>query len=276
VDAGWGTTCGVSYPDRAVYCWGGNSEGQLGDGTRDDRLTPTRVLGNLTARQVSAGALYTCAVTTDDKAYCWGDDQFGKLGDDDRAEGRTAPVPVAGGLAFKQLAAGTSHTCAVTTAGVAYCWGYGGLGQLGNGKFLNRYTPRAVKTTVHFRRVAPGSGFTCGETPTGKVYCWGDNAYGQVGDGTTTRRLTPVPLAGGLTFAQVGAGGWNACGRTSDGTGYCWGLNDEGQLGDGTAQNRSRPTRIAAPVSPLRAESATEGPVVLRAGGDTLPGSRER
>ena len=147
---------------------------------------------------------------------------------------------------------------------------------MGNGKLLNRFTPRAVKTTVRFRRLAPASGFTCGETPTSQVYCWGDNRFGQVGDGTTIQRLTPVPLAGGLKFAQVGAGGWNACGRTSDGTGYCWGLNDQGQLGDGTTHNRSRPTRIAAPVSPsLRAGSATEVPVVLRAGGDTLVATRE-
>lgn len=275
VNAGQEVTCGVSYPDRAAYCWGLNDAGQLGDGTLTERHTPTRVLGNLTLRHVSAGAGYACAVTTGDRAYCWGSDLFGQLGDNDVSQRHTRPVAVAGGLAFSQLEAGSSHTCAVTTAGVAYCWGYGGLGQLGNGKLLNRFTPRAVKTTVHFRRVAPGSGFTCAETPTSQVYCWGDNEFGQVGDGTTGQRLTPVPVAGGLRFAQVGAGGWNACGRTGDGTGYCWGENLSGTLGDGTTQDRHTPTRIAAPLPPsLRTAATPDRPALPVPLGDTLARSR--
>jgi alpha-tubulin suppressor-like RCC1 family protein len=164
VNAGDEFTCGVSYPDRAGYCWGRNGVGQLGDGTLIERHTPRRVLGNLTFGHVSAGANYACAVTTGDRAYCWGSDQFGQLGDNDGAQPHSRPVAVAGGLTFSGLEAGSAHTCAVTTAGVAYCWGFGGLGQLGNGKLINRFTPRAVKTTVPFRRVAPGSGFTCAET----------------------------------------------------------------------------------------------------------------
>jgi len=269
VDAGGEHTCGVTYPDRAVYCWGENSFGELGDGTLTDRHKPRLVLGNLTWRHVSAGAFHTCGVTTGNQAYCWGSDQFGQLGNDAASARRTRPVVVAGGLAFRQLEAGTSHTCAVTTADVAYCWGYGGLGQLGNGKILNRFTPRAVRTSIHFRRVDPASGFTCAETLASQVYCWGSNEFGQLGDGTKTQRLTPVPVSGGLRFAQVGAGGWNACGKTADGTGYCWGRNDDGQLGDGTKVERHTPTLIVGPVAPaLRALAGSRvTPLPL---GDTL------
>jgi alpha-tubulin suppressor-like RCC1 family protein len=249
VDAGGGHTCGVSYPDRRGYCWGQNFAGQLGDGTQTDRHAPKLVAGGLVFRHVSAGADFTCAVTTSDRAWCWGTDTYGQLGDGPTAARHNRPVAVAGGFAFRQLEAGTAHTCAVTTAAVAYCWGYGRLGQLGDGKTILRFTPRAVNTSVRFRRVAPGSGFTCAETPTSQVYCWGLNEFGQVGDGTTIQRLTPVPVIGGLRFGQVGAGGWNACGKTPDGVGYCWGRNDVGQLGDGTTVERHAPTRIAAPAT---------------------------
>ncbi|MGN6391520.1 MAG: RCC1 domain-containing protein [Gemmatimonadales bacterium] len=249
VDVGFQHRCGVSYPDRLGYCWGENSSGQLGDGTLIGREHPTLVGGGLRFQAISAGSDFTCGLATDGRAYCWGADNFGQLGDGSTVTPRKRPSPVAGGLEFRQLDVGSVHTCAVTVDYQAYCWGYGRSGQLGDGKTLLRFTPRAVMTKVRFRRVAAGSGFSCAETPTSQTYCWGDNEFGQVGDGTTIRRLTPVPVAGGLRFAQVGAGGWNACGKTSAGVGYCWGENDGGELGDGTTTDRYVPTLIAAPVS---------------------------
>jgi hypothetical protein len=103
----------------------------------------------LSFRQISNGGGYheahTCGVTTSNVAYCWGSNGTGQLGVGNRtgleqcnAAGvivpcSSRPVPVAGALAFRAVAAGRFHTCGVTTDKVAYCWGGNFLGQLGIG-----------------------------------------------------------------------------------------------------------------------------------------------
>ena len=79
--AGAGLSCSVSTAG-AVNCWGNNSEGQLGDGTRDSRSTPTAVTGlSGGVESVSPGSVHTCAITTAGALLCWGINKKGELGD---------------------------------------------------------------------------------------------------------------------------------------------------------------------------------------------------
>ncbi|MGH7511340.1 MAG: RCC1 domain-containing protein, partial [Gemmatimonadales bacterium] len=133
-DAGWEHTCAVTTSSRA-FCWGDNHYYQLGDGTTATRRWwPRAVAGGLSFRRVTAGWKHTCGETPTNRAYCWGWNAFGQLGDGTDTP-RQRPVAVSGGLSFGQLtAAGSgSHTCGKTTAGLAYCWGYGEFGQVGDG-----------------------------------------------------------------------------------------------------------------------------------------------
>jgi alpha-tubulin suppressor-like RCC1 family protein len=66
--------------DSIAYCWGRNSNGQLGDGSGDERHTPTAVVGGLRFAQVGLGVSHGCGLTTDDVVYCWGDNTWGQLG----------------------------------------------------------------------------------------------------------------------------------------------------------------------------------------------------
>jgi alpha-tubulin suppressor-like RCC1 family protein len=243
--------CGVTTGHEA-YCWGDNSRGQLGDGTRTSRPTPVRVAGTQRWRELSTGNAFTCGVTTDDVAYCWGENRQGELGDSSSARFRVRPTAVAGSHRFAQVDAGWSHVCAVTTAGKAYCWGNGSSGALGNGKTYLSFWPRAVSGGHVFTRITAGIydpvGHTCAWTTAQTLHCWGLNNLGQLGDGTTINRLTPVPVAGGHAFVQAWAGYMYTCGTTPAGEGYCWGSNSDGQLGDGTGGlNRYQvaPVRIA-------------------------------
>jgi alpha-tubulin suppressor-like RCC1 family protein len=144
VDAGSLHTCGVTLEGLA-YCWGDNEFGLLGDGTTTNRLTPAAVAGGLRFRQVSAGEnFHTCGVTTGNIAYCWGKNFNGLLGDGTSDDLQPAPVAVVGGLRFRQVSAGLNHTCGVTVHNLAYCWGYNGVRQLGDGTTTDRFTPVAV------------------------------------------------------------------------------------------------------------------------------------
>src|SRR6266404_8115973 len=234
-------------------------------GCREDSEAPTAPLAEpaLTAaastplvfRQVSAGGLHTCGVTSDDLAYCWGYNNYGQLGvgTTDGPElclslgCSTRPVAVLGGLRFRQVSAGEDHTCGITTDYRAYCWGLNG-GSLGDGTMLSRSTPVPVAGQLSFRQVSAGDVHTCAVATDNRAYCWGYNGSGQLGNGTQSfdPPLTPVAVVGQLQFRQVSPGGEHTCAVTTDDRAFCWGSNRYGQLGDSTEISpRLRPTRVA-------------------------------
>jgi alpha-tubulin suppressor-like RCC1 family protein len=238
--ASYDHTCGLTS-SGAAYCWGNNNAGQLGDGSTATRATPVAVVGGHDFIAVVADGIHgghTCALTRAGAAYCWGDNSHGELGDGSGGGPELCPsvysygvdypcskmpVAVAGGLSFSALNAAYAHTCALTSAGVAYCWGYNYDGQLGDGSTTSRTTPVAVKGGLTFTALAADFYHTCALTSTGAAYCWGRNEYGRLGDGSTTNSATPVAVAGGLTFSSLGAGINRTCGLTKSGTAYCWG-----------------------------------------------------
>jgi alpha-tubulin suppressor-like RCC1 family protein len=248
IDAGTYHTCGVSYPDNRLYCWGNNTDGQLGDGTLTKRLTPVLVVGGLTFKQVGVGLWHTCAVTTTDRVYCWGLNTSGQLGDSTTAIRRARPTKVVGGHQFRQVDAGWEHTCTVTTDYRAWCWGSGHQGQLGNGKTYLSFWPRAVSGGLSIRRLSAGWFHNCAEATGSRAWCWGSNSVGQLGAGLArgTTRMTPV--AGGLFFAQLNAGASHVCAKTGAGAGYCWGDNFYAALGNGSS-GPSTSTIAPRPVS---------------------------
>lgn len=220
VVAGHDHTCALNTLGRA-YCWGDNSLGQLGDGSRTDRLLPTAVTGSLVFSALEAGHSHTCAIATGGVLYCWGYNQLGQVGDGSLQD-RNAPVLVGGGLRFKSVVAGSGHTCGVTDVGAGYCWGMGGWGQLGNGVFIAG-APTPVSGGIAFLSLDAGDLHTCGLSTNGATYCWGEGGGGRIGDGGTVTRPTAVPVAGGHAFVVIGAGGTHSCGLVTGGQLYCWG-----------------------------------------------------
>ena len=145
-----------------------------------------------------------------------------------------------------QVAAGTSHTCAVGSDSRAYCWGsntYGQLGVAGSGSI----SAQRVVPLPDVSSIAVDFGHTCAVTTDRALYCWGRNDEGQLGDGTTTDRATPalVSLMGNARSVSLGAG--HTCVLLDSGAIQCWGDNAEGQLGTGDTGDRSTPVLIGGP-----------------------------
>jgi alpha-tubulin suppressor-like RCC1 family protein len=138
----------------------------------------------------------------------------------------------------------------LTNTGSAYCWGFGGGGDLGNGSTANSYVAIPVSGGMTFTTIAAGETHTCALTSAGDAYCWGTNNSGQLGTGTTGYSVVPVAVAGGLKFTALAATGDHTCGLVASGAAYCWGKNDFGQIGDGTWIATSLPGRTTpVPVS---------------------------
>jgi len=181
-----------------VKCWGSNMYGQLGDGSGLNSTTAVDVVGLPSAcESVDAGDHHSCVVTDTGAALCWGRNNYGQLGS---AAGDFSPTPVevdgmASGVAV--ISAGAEHTCAVTEAGAAFCWGRNNFGRLGDGTQSRRDSPvQVVGLTSGVASIAAGDPFTCALIDTGDVKCWGRNDRGQLGDGTTTGSLVPVDVSG--------------------------------------------------------------------------------
>jgi alpha-tubulin suppressor-like RCC1 family protein len=256
-------TCALTTAG-GVKCWGNNGLGQLGDSTITNRAIAADVAGLVSGVvAVTAGNYHTCALTTLGGVKCWGYNGTGQLGDGTTTIRLTA-VDVTGltGLTTRVavLAAGSSHTCALTTSGGVKCWGYNFWGQLGDSSVMDRLTAVDVTgLTTGVAALVTGNLHTCVLTATGGVKCWGRNVEGQLGDGSTTNRLTAVDVSG-LTsgVAALAAGSSHNCALTTSGGVKCWGYNADGEVGDGTVANRT----LAADVAGL-----TSGVAALAAGG---------
>ena len=131
--AGSDHTCARQGPTGAVYCWGDNGSGQLGNGAPN--LVDAVNIGITDSTRLSAGGAFTCSVVTANTGgvRCWGSDSSGQLGDGPGSAGCTpatagfvvADDPGCGLVAdVSALATGVAHACAVTDGGTGVvCWG---------------------------------------------------------------------------------------------------------------------------------------------------------
>jgi len=206
-------------------------------------LSPVRPLPLSPAAQMSAGLYHSCAVTEAGRAYCWGLNEVGQLGDGTTG---SAPLPVGltGALpAFRSVEASYVGSCALSTAGQAFCWGSNERGSLGLGAASSPF-PSPVGGALRFQTLSVGGLHACGLTSDGTAYCWGFNRYGQLGTGTTTDAPQPVAVAGGHRFRSISAGYLHTCAVDTRDRPLCWGLNDFGQLGIGSLADRNVPTAV--------------------------------
>lgn len=135
--------------NNAMYCWGNNTYGQLGDSTNTNRTSPVAVSGlssGVTA--LGLGGLHSCALNSSGGIKCWGYNNYGELGDGTNTT-RNSPVDVSGltsGAA--SVAGGYFHSCtrlSGTGDTTIKCWGHNGFAELGNGKTTDSNVPSTVQ-----------------------------------------------------------------------------------------------------------------------------------
>jgi bacillolysin len=141
ISSGKQYTCALAGT-AASWCWGRNSNGQLGDGTTVNRFHAVAVkignipLVNLIAIAAGAGE-HSCALGTAGQVYCWGANTTMQLGDGSTIQ-RTSAVGFGAAATklvgpLKDIAVGQAHSCGRTNGGAVWCWGQNTRGQLGNG-----------------------------------------------------------------------------------------------------------------------------------------------
>lgn len=185
--AGGTHSCGIKA--GALFCWGANDVGQLGQTNAVAQSTAPLQLGAQTDwTALAAGAQDACGLRGTQLA-CWGSNTRGQLG---AAGGGTfAVVGVPGSWA--RVSPGPLSTCAIATNGTLSCFGANDSGQLGLGDQVDRSAPVQVGAATNWASVAVGASHACGLRTDDSLWCWGSGASGQLGDGGPNR-TAPVAV----------------------------------------------------------------------------------
>ena len=239
-------------PSGEAFCWGNNEYGQLGAPTAKScsggfiacSWQPVRAQPPLHFDELSLSQRHGCGIDTAGQTWCWGFGLGGQLGNGANADSAT-PVAVAGGHRFVHVDAGSDGllSCALDNAGIAWCWGPGDSGGLGNGTTDGANTPTQVLASQALVSVGAGSNHGCGLDASGQAWCWGRNPYGVLGRGVSGASLVPAPVAGGHRFASLAVGGNVNCGLDRAGAAWCWGFGPS--LGDGVLAHSDLPVAVA-------------------------------
>ena len=277
ISAGTYHACVVA--SGAVYCWGYNNSGQLGNGSATSAIVPVAVdtsgaLSGKIVTTVSAGAYETCAVASG-AAFCWGAGGNGELGNS-ASLNSSSPVAVTttGALAGKSVTSidvGQNHVCAIAS-GAAFCWGSANYGKLGNASvasYGNSNAPLAVDVSgvlagKTVTTISSGEANSCA-IASGAAYCWGSGGSGQLGSNSSTNSTLPVAvdttlLKSGSTY-DISSGSYFSCAIAS-GAAFCWGANEGGRLGNNSATDSKTPVAVTSNAT-LAGKSVT----VISAGG---------
>ncbi len=257
IAAGVTHTCARSR--EAVWCWGRNVEGQLGNGadtTSEGAPSMVALPAGDPVVDLSAGGNASCVAHESGTVRCWGQDYFGVFGRSSTLLPQRSPVDVPTVSGAIDVEVSGTHVCARTAVGAVVCWGNNGAGQLGRGTTSAFETMPAPVPELSADALALGLEHSCASTATG-LLCWGDNAWGQLGIGNTISHAEPTAVTSppGAPIVALSAsgenrgwrgGGSSTCAIGDDGSGafrlYCWGATGSGRLGVGPTPLATRRT----------------------------------
>jgi alpha-tubulin suppressor-like RCC1 family protein len=224
----------------AVWGWGENSNGQIGDTTTIGRSAPVSVAlpPGTAAVQVATGGVHSLAVLQTGAVATWGGNASRQLGNGTTTANAT-PTVVSGLSSMVGVAGGLVHSVALSSSGTVYTWGDNAQGALCDGSSTNSATPIIPTGTTATKVVAGGHHTVLFNG--GVLYTCGNNSYGQLGRTTwpppAPSPNNPVAVSG--SYLDVAAGIYHTLAINSGGGVTAWGLNNYGQLGDGTTTTGS-------------------------------------
>lgn len=233
--------CGINAAGK-LYCWGSDSNGQVGDGAGvSNQSLPIQIDAGFSYLEVAVGNSYACGIRTTGDVTCWGENSAGQLGDN-TTTARYSPTVIDGGTTYSKIATYMSTTCGITTSGDLKCWGAQEYGQVGNNQSTGfQTTPVVISGGTLYVDLAMGWDHGCAVRASGEVDCWGRNDAGQIGDGTPNNALTPTPVLTLTGIQRIYAGQKYSCALNSLGEAFCWGEGASGKLGNGSSSGSSVP-----------------------------------
>lgn len=239
VAAGFEHTCAIHQ--GALFCWGGNSDGELGVGDTLPRTRPTPLDAGVGWVELGVGYGSTCARRNDGSVWCWGA-ILGGLGS------KLRPVQVTLPSSSSALSLHFNHACVIGMDRRLRCWGENQEGQLGLDDGFPGLPDQSAPMTLdggQWASVSTGQGHTCAIATNGTLWCWGRNAPPQLGQpmGQPGQIRRPVQVGADTDWTQVRSSQNASCALKASGQMWCWG--DAFDMPIGTRQIY-QPERIGA------------------------------
>lgn len=215
--------------DGALWGWGNNGNGQLGDGTFTSRSVPTRAGTDSNWQVVRAGLNHCLALKRDGSLWAWGHNGNGQLGGGSSSE--ESPIRIGSDTTWKYICAGGSNSFGIKNDGSLWGWGRNASGTLGLGN-INKITVPTRIGTATWKTYASGNLHSVGIRTDGSLWSTGSNTYGQLGNGTTvSNSLTHVRIGTANDWVAVASSDQHCLALKANGTLWAWGTNHGGFLG---------------------------------------------
>ncbi len=253
-----------------VLTWGDNQYGQLGNQTLDAKLIPTEITEffNLddeeTIIQISAGAVHSAALSSENRMFVWGNNDHSQLGDgtfgpfsyETKPKDITSEFSLETGNYLEKINLGTFHSAVLTSQNRLFIWGNNEKGQIGNGTNIEQALPIDITSQFIFsegekiKHVELGNLNSAIITTNNRLFIWGDNTYGQIGNESFIDSYEPIDITSYFELTndefieKFSLGPVHSSALTSNNNLYMWGYNSDGLLGDQSTENINKPTNI--------------------------------
>lgn len=234
-------TCAIK-DDASLWCWGGNTKGQIGQGnTTAFYSEPTELDRDSKWLRISASGDHNCAIKDDNSLWCWGGNLTGQVGNGS-TENVLRPSLIAETTSrWNKISLGTDHSCGIKVDNSLWCWGDNSRSQLGD----NSTDPSRIPKLIYSAGVSDislGNQFSCGiKSDDNSIWCWGRNELNQLGhtpDITAPLVDIIAPSAvddSASSWSSISSGEAHSCAIKTDNSLWCWGSSNFGQAAQNVA-----------------------------------------
>ncbi|MBW4361941.1 RCC1 domain-containing protein [Flavobacterium taihuense] len=246
----WSSISGSSHSvaiqsDGSLWAWGVNNDGELGDGTYEQRNSPVQIQVGTTWKKVSVGRDHTLAIKSDGTLWAWGSNNDRQLNTDLVVRNLNTPLQIGTANDWEFVSTGSFKCFAIKKDGSLWAWGSNVGGSLGVGVDDPIVTNVTQVGTSKWKYISGGERHTLGIQTDGSLWAWGGNNRGELGNGGTELYTNlPVKIGNASNWISVSASFDFSLALKSDGTIWGWGKNDGGQLGIGNKEDVNKPIQI--------------------------------
>lgn len=234
-----------------IWSWGFNYYGQLGDGTKVDKISPVQITTETKFKEVSAGNGYDHSLAIDEEGniWSWGCNKNGQLGNGTTTDSYN-PKQITTGTKFIKIEAGECISFAIDENRDLWGWGWNRWGQLGYETEDIKNIPTKLNLNIKVKEISAKYLHNLLIDTEGNLWSWGRNGNGQVGNGKKEDSVKkPIQILQGTKFSKIATGIYYSLALDTNGRLWSWGRNDDGQLGDGTQTDCYVPKQIQTETS---------------------------
>lgn len=239
----------IVFTRPRLFAVGGNSNGQLGDGT----ITTTtafaelpNTVGDVGWKKISAGLQISAGIRSDGTMWTWGPNFSYHLGDGTTTS-KSSPVMISGIGGWRDVVMYNSTQLALREDGTIWSWGDDSYGDTGHGTTSGMYSiPTQIGTSTNWTQIAVGQKLFACINSKYELWMWGSRTDYPAMSPATALFSSPVQVGSLTNWKQISIGRTFVGAIKTDGTLWTWGDNTSGQLGNGTLISTSSPIQVGS------------------------------